>query len=238
MPYPTVTFDDARAVTAERLAGRPDRPLESARLSQSKGSTLDPTIHESLESTDWLSGRSAGKGREECEGELALALYDILEGVPVRILDDPAFWRYVAVGPLWPFVYWREQKTFDAGDPGKYLKYVDGRNVTECVPTRMFLRGAICARAGEPELAHAVVKATDFWRSHVLRVSTGEAPHVTAAFARMQRDHRLSTERLRRFAKLLNRTSTNVVLALYDPGDADRLISSLRQRFDSEEQTA
>lgn len=239
MAYPTVRLEDAREVVRERLSGELQRRLPPGRIEEKKGPDIDQRALERICQIDWAHDGAAKspKRAEECEGHRAVDLYDALKDAPVQVLDDPAFWRYLAVGPLWPLVYWREKKTFDKGDPGKYLKYVDGKSVAECVPTRMYLRGAICALAGEAHLASAIESATDFWRSHILRVSIGEAPHVAAAFVRMQRDRRLSTNAVRSFARLLNRTSTNVVLAVYDHDEANQLITSLRERFDREEYT-
>ena len=166
--------------------------------------------------------------RERLEGEAAPLLHEALRAVDIEVLDDPGFWRYLSLDLFWDFIRWREEPAFAKG-LNYYLKYVDGERSTECVLTRMYLRaGAV----GGIEFGHytsAVPKATDFWRSHIVRVKTGTAPPVVRAFVDMQQRHRLSTGPLRGFAKVLNRTWSNVALTVYDDAAATDLIGELRR---------
>ncbi len=81
------------------------------------------------------------------------------------------------------------------------------------------------------ELAGAIPKGTDFWRSHVLRVRTGTAPPVTRALVRSHREERLPTDDLRDLARRLNRTWTNVTLHGYGDDESDLLIAELRDQI-------
>jgi hypothetical protein len=67
------------------------------------------------------------------------------------------------------------------------------------------------------------------WRSHILRVRTSYAPALAAALVHRQADpnRRMTTEQLREFVKRVNRVASNVVLLLYDEGQAETLLNEL-----------
>ena len=162
---------------------------------------------------------------EPFEGEIAVAVHSWFAALPVEVLDDPGFWRFVALTRFWWFIEWREAKAL-RGD--NWLVYIDARRNTEQIPLRLFLRVSAVA-ATDPDLAKDIEKCTDFWRSHVIRVRTGSAANVAAAFVELQRgDGRLPTTALRAYAKRLNRTWTNTHLGLYDAPRAKALIEELK----------
>jgi len=163
--------------------------------------------------------------RDRVEGRAAVLLYEALRDVDPNILDDPGFWRYLSLAHFWNFIAWRESAPFARG---KFERYVDGRTATECVLTRMYARAAAVGGLEHLDAAEAVPEATDFWRSHVLRVRTCTAPPVVRSFVEMQASERLRTDDLRAFAKELNRMWANVVPAVYDDEDARALIAELR----------
>ena len=180
---------------------------------------------------------------DQVEGEAAKILCRALcptgerdGGVPdVSVLDDPGFWRYLTMKWFWEFVQWREW-----GEPAKFseqkhLRYVDARVSTECVLTRMFLRSMSLGGPEHDELAGCLPNATDFWRSHILRVRTASAPKLTRAMVEMQREDPLKTDDVREFAKRKNRTWTNVILHLYDYSEAFELLTELRAGLGNEQ---
>jgi len=165
--------------------------------------------------------------RDELEGRAASDFYHALRHVPIEVLDDPGFWRYLSIALFWDFIAWREEEPFESGN---YLKYVNGRSNTEAVLNRMYMRAKA---VGEEHLhlANALEKSADFWRSHIIRVRTGTAPPLARSFVRMQRDDRLMTSQLRHFARELNRNWSNIELHLYDDEAASELLSDLRDDF-------
>ena len=177
-----------------------------------------------------LNDTATDAEREQREAEAAPWLHDALCAIDVEILDDPGFWRYLSLGLFWDFIKWREMKAFARGN---YLRYVDGRLSNECVLTRMYLRAAAVGGSEFAEYASVLPRATDFWRSHVVRVRTGTAPALVRAFVDMQRQHRLPTDPLRLFAKALNRNWSNIVLSIYDD-EAQALVEEIRQQLFSE----
>lgn len=167
------------------------------------------------------------------EGEAATHLYRALESVPIEILDDPGFWRYLSIAYFWDFIAWRERKPFGKGN---HMKYLDCHNSKESVLTRMYLRVVAIGGYQYSELAYAIPEAVDFWRSHITRVKTGTVPPVSRAFVRSHAEDRLNTPQLREFAKLLNRKWANIVPYVYDDDDAEKLIAELRSSMPTSEQ--
>ena len=161
---------------------------------------------------------------DEVEGRAASHLYAALENVPVEVLDDRGFWRYLSLAYFWDFIEWREHNPFLKGN---YMKYLDGENSAESVLTRMYLRIAALGGSKYTELASAVERGVDVWRSHILRVKTGTSPALTRALVRFQERNQLKRDDMRELAKRLNRTWTNVVLNIYDDSEAEALIAEL-----------
>lgn len=184
-----------------------------------------------------------GADKDVVEGRAALVVHQAIShsGAGPEVLDDPGFWRYVAVAYLWNFAVWREYRTVfpESKDSAetlealqrKFAVYVDAQRFHECVPTRMWLRVNMLG-GQELDLAHRAEGSTDFWRSHILRVKAGEHPGIVRAMARRQAEAstRLRTGPLREFAKQLNRTVQNLVPALLDDEAADRLVGELWER--------
>mgnify|MGYP001070471978 CR=1 FL=1 len=168
--------------------------------------------------------------KDEYEGRRSVDLYRALEHLPLEVVDDPGFWRFVILRHLWEFVGWRQPEAFASHRWDAIRRYVDGRTHTECVALRMFIRGRIAVESGNPDLAFAVPEATDLWRSHIIRVRTGYSPTLAGGVLRAQLDHRLTTDHLRQYAKKLNRVASNVVLHVYDENAVDELLEELRDR--------
>jgi hypothetical protein len=232
--YKTVPIATCLRLVTEFLQGDP-RPLGEPDIAPTgSGPELDleelGAVAARIEQDRKVFAASSEAGdRDLFEGRASGFLHDALRDVPVQILDDPGFWRYIALEYFWPLTYWREQQTFDAGDPGKYSQYVDGRRTTECVVSRMYLRAQAVYDDGDYALAASIPKGTDFWRSHVLRVSVGAVPVVAIEFACQQAQDRMPTSELRPYARRLNRMATNVVLPLLDASDARALLGGLRE---------
>ena len=161
------------------------------------------------------------------EGRLAGLLHRAVTAceLPPEALDDPGFWRYLALTRFWWFVSWRE-KAFATGDARKYARYIDGKNHRVTVLVRTFNRGRLSLRDGNYDLASEAPKATDLWQSHILGVNTSYSPEVARALADRYVRDRLSAPRLRTVARAMNRTNTNVVTIEYDPGEAADYVDS------------
>lgn len=227
MIYPTLPSSSCEQLANQKVEGR-DPAVEPHVVMVGSGDqvnlvpvalvaeTVDSAIHDLPDKTD----------RDQFEGQASGQLFLALAEIPIEVLDDRGFWRYLSISMFWDFIAWREQSAFEAGH---HLRYVDGRSNTEAVLNRMYLRAKAVGGDDFADLPGALLRATDFWRSHVIRVRTGSAPALTRAFVRMQKDQRMTVDPLRQFARAINRTWTNVVLNLYTDNDAAELIEELRQ---------
>lgn len=207
-------------------------PLEHARVQIEALATTDRDLDDTATTSD----------QDMVEGEAAAFVYSAVVGTGIEpsALDDPGFWRYVALAHVWNFAAWREPRAFTPVTVDSVTVavsrnlgvYVDGRKPDECVPLRMFLRVRCLGGAPHAHLASAVRQGTDFWRSHILRVVAGEHPPIVRALVRRQADEatRLSRDPLREFAKQLNRTLVNLAPAVLDDASADELVGELWER--------
>jgi hypothetical protein len=169
---------------------------------------------------------------ERVESEICGAVHEALCTLPIEILDDQRFWRYLAVRYFGEFIVWRESKALANGNIAKY--FVAGTGV-ESIPLRLYLRGqAVVSPNGTYELASAVPAGTDFWRSHVLRVRTGRSSPLARSFAEMQSKERLATTPLRQLARLINRMWANVLLTEYGQRESSNLIGQLRAKLEDD----
>lgn len=174
--------------------------------------------------------------RDQVEGQASAILYRALSpgeaagrrGVDVEVLDDPGFWRYLSLELFWDFITWREWKKPEQFNASKHLVYVNALKSPECVLTRMFLRMSSLGGSTHEALASCLKDASDFWRSHIVRVRTAGAASLVRAMVRSQRDARLVTVDVRELAKRVNRTWSNLVLDLYASDEATQLVRELR----------
>lgn len=235
MKYPVVTRKATESIVARFLAD-PGATLNDGDVEWAgSGSAIELSAIEECAAAiekarqEYLEA-AAQIDQDHVEGRAAVPLHQTLSGLDLTLLDDPGFWRYLTLAHFWPLVYWREQKAFDTQPPPKYLVYVDAVRTTETVLTRMFLRANAVRDGDDYSLVTSSREATDFWRSHVLRVTVGSAPNVARPFARLHRDKRMSTNDLRAFARRLNRLSTNVALPLVSEEEAAQSLAELDSR--------
>jgi hypothetical protein len=172
------------------------------------------------------AGGGDGLDADQFEGRMAGVLHRALKDLAVEVLDDPAFWAYIAVGRLWFFVRWREDPADRKTET--YHVYVDGTKADACVPLRMFLRAQAVEVDGEYSLASAIPAGTDFWRSHVLRVRTGGKSALARAVAIEQRDRRMTVDTVRAYAKRINRRWSNQVIHVLDEQDCEEIATTER----------
>ncbi len=229
MRYPYLTVSKCLDLARRRIAG--DRPGVEPHVEwPGEGTDVDlrqiPATVALIDAEMSSASNRSPSDRDRVEGRASVLLYEALQNVDPEVLDDPGFWRYLSLAHFWDFIAWRESEAFTRGN---FEPYVDGRTATECVLTRMYARGASVGGLDHLVSAEAVREATDFWRSHVLRVKTCTAPPVVRAFVDMQASERLRTDDLREYAKGLNRMWANVVPAIYDDEDAGALIAELRE---------
>ena len=182
-----------------------------------------------------LMRESSRKNLDKTEGEASVILYKGInsalglkdEPLSLGVLDDPGFWRYLSLVWFWKFAQWRQWEPPQKFDESKHLVYIDGEKAYECVVSRMYLRVASLGGLEYSELASCLDGATDFWRSHLLRVRTSSVPSLTRAFVRFQRDMKLNTTAIRAFAKKLNQAWANFEFIIFSDDEASEFLDNL-----------
>lgn len=165
--------------------------------------------------------------KDKLEGEICSLVYKALEHVPIEILDDPGFWRFIGIRYFWSFTIWREATALAKNNIATYFS---AKSSSESIPLRLYLRAqAMRDVNGNFLLAEAVPKGTDFWRSHVIRVRTGRARNLAQAFAKLQSSDRMLTDDLRQFAKRLNRQWSNVIMLDYDEKQSHDILKEIKK---------
>lgn len=243
MRYPTITIDEVSRIVRRCLA-KEGLELDGAVRYVGDGDDVDLSRIAAVgkELSAVVDGLPEGtKVGDALEGEWSGRVHAALGDLPLEVLDDPGFWRYLGIGLLWTFVYQRQQTTFEESTPDQseepappsaegFMKYVDGKSPEECIALRMFLRGQIALRDSDYELASKATRATDFWRSHILRVRTAYWPTLAQSLVELQAADPLPTKPLREHAKRIKRVASNVLLQTYNKDQADALLRELRPK--------
>lgn len=229
MRYPSLTLSKTKDITdgLREDSGEPDWETVVDWVGSGRDVDLDALVEviermrtEYEHETELPTSRKA----EVFEGRFAGAVHKALRDLPIEILDDPGFWRYLSLRHFWWFIAEREAGSIAHGN---VMTYVDGER--ECVPFRMFLRAQAIRRGDDYELASALLGATDFWRSHILRVRTGMTPPLARSFARLQADTQMPTTTVRPIARKLNRLWSNIVFDLWTEDECGRLLRGLHE---------
>ena len=171
--------------------------------------------------------------KDSVEGAIGGDVYEALAELSFEVLDDPEFWQFLAVKYFSRFILWRESKAASSESSEKLLTYFSGNRNFEMIPLRLYLRGAISKVGNSYELADLLETSTDFWRSHIIRVTTGTATNLSQDLVRHQDQFQMSTGKLREFAKILNRQWTNVELYYLESGESQELLHQIQAIVDS-----
>lgn len=158
-------------------------------------------------------GDSSAK-KEELEGELSSQLFRVLESLPVTMLTDSDFWRYISSEYFFEFTLWRDGEACALASFGASSSSVN----FDCVPFRMFNRGLIAFTITEDinDLEYAHIPGTDLWRSHILRVLTSYSASMSQAILDEYKEGNLPTPVVRDVAKSLRKSRANIVFEVLD----------------------
>lgn len=228
MRYPAIRAAGAREIVRRRLANtHVDTTDIVIWRTTTDGGTDDADLRSLRELGHEIDARAkttepSAVNKDALESEFSPRLFDATDALPVEILDDPGFWAWVSLDCMDGFVAWRENLQRETGSV-----YYDGRSWSECIPLRMYHRGRIVQP--EPELASAIARSTDFWRSHIIRVQNSTAPEICKALVESQAEDRMMTDELREFAKRINRLWTNLSLQDYSRDEARSLVADQRR---------
>jgi hypothetical protein len=158
-------------------------------------------------------GDSSAK-KEELEGKLSSQLFRVLESLPVTMLTDSDFWRYISSEYFFEFTLWRDGEACALASFGASSSSVN----FDCVPFRMFNRGLIAFTITEDinDLEYAHIPGTDLWRSHILRVLTSYSASMSQAILDEYKEGNLPTAVVRDVAKSLRKSRANIVFEVLD----------------------
>jgi hypothetical protein len=224
-----VRADSPKSI-AERAAG----------ISAYKGTWLDRV--RKREVTD------AERNRFEAEmaGPFFLAFHDL----PVEVVGDPDFWRYLGLGPLrWYTLVcdleWDKEGNPDLPESSK--ETTTPGTLREHPVLRTFLRGQMCFDEADPKdpfkaalvLGDAASHTPsgfadrDAFKSHLIRVQLGSTPELARAFLQTAADPYMPSTDIRKFIKYFRRSRTTRALELLSPEQSVSLATELRASFDA-----
>jgi hypothetical protein len=219
MQYPTVSLHSYQRFINEYRQNSPLRDKPEGVLRGQGEEPLNRVRPELLRLIDdWKKtikkiGDSSAK-KEELEGELSSQLFRVLECLPVSMLTDSDFWRYISSEYFFEFTLWRDGETCALASFGASSSSVN----FDCVPFRMFNRGLIAFTITEDinDLEYAHIPGTDLWRSHILRVLTSYSASMSQAILDEYKEGKLPTAVVRDVAKSLRKSRANIVFEVLD----------------------
>ena len=219
MQYPTVSLHSYQRFINEYREHSPLRDKPEGVLRGQGEDPLNRVRPELLRLIDdWKKtikkiGDSSAK-KEELEGELSSQLFRVLESLPVTMLTDSDFWRYISSEYFFEFTLWRDGEACALASFGASSSSVN----FDCVPFRMFNRGLIAFTITEDinDLEYAHIPGTDLWRSHILRVLTSYSASMSQAILDEYKEGNLPTAVVRVVAKSLRKSRANIVFEVLD----------------------
>lgn len=125
---------------------------------------------------------------DKYEGLAASIVHQNLHDLPINILADEDFWRYVAVVSVFEIVAWRHESLGNNN-----FGLTSGRGFLRCLPYRMFIRADIAHRYSDGanyNLTSAHGSLVDQWASHVLGQQYGSVPKLVKVLLEQYEDLR------------------------------------------------
>jgi hypothetical protein len=228
MQYPTVSLHSYQRFINEYRQNSPLRDKPEGVLRGQGEEPLNRVRAELLRIVDeWKKsikkiGDSSAK-KEELEAELSSQLFRILESLPVTMLTDSDFWRFLSSEYFFEFTLWRDGESCALASFGASSATVN----FDCVPFRMFNRGLIAFTISEDinELEYAHIPGTDLWRSHILRVLTSYSSSMSQAILDEYKAGNLPTAVVRDVAKSLRKSRANVVFEVLELEEAIEILN-------------
>lgn len=151
-----------------------------------KGSGIDvtsaPLAKMNSELTSLLNSSFSGTMKkkdsrlDKYEGMAASIVHQNLKDLPIEILADEDFWRFVAIVSMFEICAWRHESLGNNN-----FGLTGGRGFLRCLPYRMFIRADIAHRYADGTsygLTSAHGSLVDQWASHVLAQQYGMVPKL------------------------------------------------------------
>jgi hypothetical protein len=261
MNYPVIPPPKALAFYAEHAADTtPDvGPYVETRACPVDGpASVDEALAPlAAHAVDWVpairTGAIAASARNQFEASMAAPFHQALSRLPIPLLDDADFWRYLGLGPLRWFTLACDL-SYVHGEPhlARTSTELTARaDLREHPVLRTYLRGHMMQSGpvhddysaamwlGDAALeANGTWSDTDVLKSHLIRVRIGETPFMAQAFLGAASAPYLPAGSardgtgVRSFIKLFRRTRPQLAWEIYGQAEAAQLASELREIFD------
>lgn len=226
MQYPTVSLNVIQGFLAEvategEMADPPQYVIRgSGEDFFDKNLKFLRSIQESLAKE--VAAADKKTNPDEIEGLYSVKVFEAFHSLPVEVLTDRDFWRYLSSHYFFEFTVWRD------GDDGKLPSNksfgASSRSLSsfDCVPYRMFNRGLLNYLLTQDlsDSSYAAVPGTDIWRSHILRVKTAFSPHLVRSYIEKLEAKKLPTGLVRPLAKRFRRDRSNILFEILDEAAA------------------
>lgn len=254
MTYPTISASNADIV-AEELKSREHTiglyteldfaELHSQYVKESAGAdvSVDSLVQMNYEITSFVKdiGASDKYEKEELWAEM---LHKHLSALPIKALQDPGFWRYLALFPFRGFLMTREPDMLP-------IRYGGGKSNSKAkwLLPRAYIWGRKTALDGDYSLTHAVRDARkaaglssgtiiDFYHSHIVRTAWSASTSVASGFVAgyladpvLFDENNEASRPSNMLAKAFARTSNNVCLEFLDTEDLVLLANEEKSKF-------
>lgn len=256
MTYPTLTARAADHI-AESLATSAEEDQREAHLVLSEGPRFDTSAIDQAalrSQVEWREKEAARKERDEradlylLEAFMASRVHRTLRDLPVEVLQDFGFWRYLGLFPYRWYMQLREGgpslidlKPQDYG--GTSVKDEETGKRQEAtriyhLVLRTFLWGKVAydKREEDPYRRATLVNdtggaVTDVWHSHIVRIQLGQLGRLPHAFLDSICDapKANTTQPARDVEKRLTRMKHSVLFDVYDLDEARSLTDRQKQ---------
>lgn len=233
MSYPTISLHAFQQFIADHrdsgtISNKPDQVLrgqaEDSYLKVEKGVAK---LLENWRKQIKTIGDSSAK-KEALEAEMSAEFFRIVNVLPMNVLTDSDFWRFLACHPFFEFIEWRDGQDCALASFGANANRVN----FDCVPYRMFNRALVAMGISDDEndLDYVNVPGTDLWRSHILRVLNSYSSSMSQAILDKALAKALPTQILREIIKPLNRYRNNILYEVIDYDHALKMLEAEIQK--------
>lgn len=235
--YPVVTMSAGKEYLDERRAVwvPGSSPVEMAGTDESRIQTrvgdgnYDPTAVAQLVSnlqalaSEFPANVSAVQdSRNLFDLEAAKQTYEGLRGLPLAVLLDKDFWRYLTLHELFSIVIWRMPYN-EKKEEGWRSNFGVGSNWPRCYPYKSFLRGQLIATVQERGYPWVDQSDVDFYDSHLFSSRNGLIPSVASALNTIRQDFTKSRA-LQPYVTTAVRYRATHATELLDPAEAEGVL--------------
>lgn len=126
--------------------------------------------------------------------EAAKRTYEHLRALPLPVLFDKDFWRYLTLHELFSIVIWRMPYNEEKVE-GWRSNFGLGTNWPRCYPYKSYLRGQLIATVRERGYPWVDQSDVDFYDSHLFSSRNGLIPSVASALNTIRQDDAINRSR-------------------------------------------